>query len=96
MVSFEKGSKVLMKLGPANPAFIARGEQNFARFAATLDGCLKSKPWLVGERLTLVDFSVGVIPSARALDLSTAKYPEISRWYDKLLALPGGQSETST
>jgi glutathione S-transferase len=38
MVSFEKGSKVVMRLGPADPAFIKRGEQNFARFAAVLDG----------------------------------------------------------
>jgi glutathione S-transferase len=97
MVSFEKGSKVVMKLGPADPAFIARGEQNFARFAAVLDGYLKSKTWLVGERLTLADFSVGgVLPSAKAMDLSIAKYPEICRWYDKLSALPGWHNKMST
>src|ERR1700722_17162539 len=61
------------------------------------DGYLKSKTWLIGERLTLADFSVGgVIPSAKAMDLSIAKYPEISRWYDKLSALPGWHSKMST
>ena len=39
MVSFEKGSKVVMSLGSADPAFVNRGEQNFARFASVLDGC---------------------------------------------------------
>jgi glutathione S-transferase len=97
MVSFEKGSKVVMNLGPADPAFIARGEQNFARFATVLDGYLKRKTWLIGERLTLADFSVGgVIPSAKAMDLSITKYPEISRWYDKLSTLPGWHGKMST
>jgi glutathione S-transferase len=97
MVSFEKGSKVVMGLGPADPAFIKRGEQNFARFAAVLDGCLVDKNWLVGERLTIADFSVGgVIPSGNAMDLSIAKYPEISRWYAHLSALPGWHHDLST
>src|ERR1700736_6751199 len=97
MVAFEKSSKSVLGLGPADPAFIARGEQNFARFAAVLDGYLKSKTWLVGERLSLADFSFGgVIPSAKAMDLSIAKYPEICRWYGKLSALPGWHSKMST
>jgi glutathione S-transferase len=97
MVSFEKGSKVVMGLGPADPAFIRRGEENFARFASVLDGCLVGKNWLVNDRLTLADFSVGgVIPSALAMDLSIAKYPEISRWYANVAALPGWHSKLST
>lgn len=97
MVSFEKGSKVVMSLGPADPAFIARGEQNFARFAAVLDGYLAGKTWLVDNRLTLAEFSVGgVIPSAQAVGLSIAGYPEISRWYARVSALPGWHTELST
>jgi glutathione S-transferase len=97
MVSYEKGSKVVMGLGPADPAFVQRGEHNFARFAAVLDGCLVGKSWLVGERLTIADFSVGgVIPNAQAMDLSFAQYPEISRWYARLSALPGWHSKLST
>ena len=37
MVSYEKASKVVLSRGPSDPAFIARGEQNFSRFAAVLD-----------------------------------------------------------
>src|SRR5215471_1639227 len=36
MVAFEKASKTVLGLGPPDPAFIARGEQNFIRFAAVL------------------------------------------------------------
>jgi len=97
MVSFEKGSKVVMSLGPADPAFIKRGEQNFARFAAVLDGHVAGKTWLLGDRLTIADFSVGgVIPNAQAMDLSIAEYPEISRWYARLSALPGWHTRLST
>jgi glutathione S-transferase len=96
MVSFEKGSKVVMGLGPADPAFIERGEKNFARFAAVLDGYLAGRKWLVGDRLSLADFSVGgVIPSAEAMELPIAKYPEISRWYSQVSALPGWHSKMS-
>ncbi len=37
MVAFEKASKAVLGLGPPDPAFIARGEQNFARFTAVLN-----------------------------------------------------------
>jgi glutathione S-transferase len=34
MVAYEKASKAVLGLGSPDPAFIARGEQNFSRFAA--------------------------------------------------------------
>lgn len=97
MVSFEKGSKVVMRLGPADPAFVKRGEENFARFAAVLDGYLAGRHWLVNETLTLADFSVGgVIPAAQAMGLPISKYQHISRWYGRLSALPGWHHDLST
>jgi glutathione S-transferase len=61
-----------------------------------LDGYLVGKNWLVDDQLSLADFSVGgVIPSALAMDLSIANYPEISRWYSQLSALPGWHSKMS-
>ena len=56
MVAYEKGSKDVLGLGPPDPAFIARGEQNFSRFAAVLNDSLKGKTWVVGNRLTIADF----------------------------------------
>ena len=70
MVSFEKASKAVLGLGPSDPAFIARGEQNFARFAAVLNNSLQGRTWLTGERLTIADFSIGgLVPSAERLQL---------------------------
>ncbi len=93
MVSFERGSKMVLGLGPPDPAFIARGEQNFARFAAALDASLKGKTWLIGERLTIADFSVGgLVPSAQRFGLPIGEFPEIVRWYKGLAALPAWQA----
>jgi glutathione S-transferase len=89
MVLFEKSSKMVLGLGPPDPALIARGELNFARFAAVLDEHLKGRPWLLGERLTIADFSIGaLVPSALRHGLPVARFSEISRWYEGLAALP--------
>ena len=92
MVAFEKASKAVLGLGAPDPAFIARGEQNFARFAAVLDDHLKGRAWLIGERPTIADFSIGaLVPTAQRLGLPLARFSEIGRWYEGLAALPGWQ-----
>src|SRR6516225_2250832 len=92
MVSFEKASKAVLGLGPPDPAFIGRGEQNFVRFAAVLDDQLKGKAWLIGERLTIADFSIaGLVPTAARLGLPLARFSEIERWYEGMAALPAWQ-----
>jgi glutathione S-transferase len=89
MVAFEKASKAVLGLGASDPAFIARGEQNFIRFAAVLDEHLKGRAWLVGERPTIADFSIGaLVPTAVRLGLPVGRYGEIERWYQGLAALP--------
>jgi glutathione S-transferase len=99
MVAFEKASKAVLGLGAADPAFIARGEQNFVRFAAVLDDHLKDRnlkgsnlrggAWLTGERPTIADFAIGAfVPSAVRLGLPLARFSEIGRWYEGLAALP--------
>ena len=89
MVIFEKNSKGVLGLGAPDPAFIARGEQNFSRFAAVLDEALKGRTWLVGGRLTIADFSVGgLVPSAERAGLPVGRFPEVARWYRGLTALP--------
>jgi len=93
MVAFEKASKAVLGLGAPDPAFIARGEQNFLRFATVLDDHLHGKAWLIGERLTIADFSIGgLVPTASRLGLPLARFSEISRWYERLAALPAWQN----
>ena len=57
-----------------------------------LDGSLKGKTWLVGEGLTIADFSIGAfVPTAERLGLPVGRFPEIVRWYQGLAALPAWQ-----
>jgi glutathione S-transferase len=92
MVAFEKASKAVLGLGAPDPAFIARGEQNFVRFATVLNDHLKGRAWLIGERLTIADFSIGaLVPSAEYLGLPLPRFSEIGRWYEGLAALPAWQ-----
>ena len=93
MVAFEKTSKMVLGIGPPVLAFIARGEQNFARFAAVLDASLAGKNWLVGERLTIADFAIaGLVPSSERAGLPVGNFPQIVRWYNTIAALPGWQA----
>jgi glutathione S-transferase len=97
MVAYETTSKAVLGLGPPDPAFIARGEQNFARFAAVLNTALRGKTWLIGEQLTIADFSIGAqIPSAERMGLPVGKFSEILRWYKGLAALPGWRKALAT
>ena len=90
MVGFEKVSKAVLRLGPPDQAFIARGEQNFHRFATVLDDALRGRTWLTGDTVTIADFSIGAwLPVARRLGLPVEKFPAIGRWYDGLASLPG-------
>src|SRR6266850_6855859 len=91
MVAFEKGSKDVLGLGPPDPAFIARGEQNFSRFAAVLNDSLKGKTWVLGNRLTLADFSIGgLLPSLASLpawrDALAARDAALALWLSKRVA----------
>jgi glutathione S-transferase len=89
MVGFEKISKGVLGLGTADPAFIARGEENFARFAAVLNESLRGRRWLTGDELTIADFSIGAwVPAAERLQLPVGEFSEIGRWYDGLASLP--------
>jgi len=47
-VGYEKVSKTVLGLGPAEPLFVTRGEQNFNRFASVLNQSLKGREWLTG------------------------------------------------
>jgi len=89
MVAFERASKMVLGLGEADAAFVARGEANFLRFATVLDAHLRGRAWVAGEALTIADFSIGALaPTARNFALPIDRFPEIGRWYAALSARP--------
>ena len=87
---FERVVKQLAGLGDADAAQIAKGEQDFQRYAAVLNGQLAGRKWVTGDALTVADFSLGAgLVYAEQARIPVADYPEVARWYAGLAALPG-------
>jgi glutathione S-transferase len=92
-IGHELMSKMVLRLGPADPARIADGKAQFDRFAPVLNDHLRDRNWLVGDHLTIADFAAGTwMPSIARLELPVAKYSNILRWYDGLAALAAWQA----
>ncbi len=89
---WENFLKQVLKRGDTDQQEVAKGEERFHRFASVLEQSLQGRDWLVGDTVTLADFSVGSY-----FDLMVqAKYPmtdyvEIKRWYHAIEQLPAWQ-----
>ncbi len=92
ILTFERLVKKLTGQGDPNPAEVARGEAQFHKHAKVLNGYLKNQKWLVGSDLTIADFAVGATMAlAVPAQYPVADYPEITRWYNAIAALPAWQ-----
>jgi len=61
----------------------------FKKFARVLNDHLRGRTYLVGDALTVADFSVAVtLPYAAAARIPLGEFPEIERWHDRLNELP--------
>src|SRR6478672_7580990 len=85
---FEHMVKARFRLGEPDAAEVARALQEFRGYAAILNDHLRGKRWLLGDSLTLADFSVaGVLPFAEGSHMPLREFPEVSRWHDQLNAI---------
>ena len=90
---FEHVIKKFFMSAEADPIEVAKGEENFHRFAQVLESHLKGREWLVGNGVTLADFSVGsFLDLAELAKYPMAGYTEIPRWYANVLSLPAWQT----
>ncbi|MCX7089111.1 MAG: glutathione S-transferase family protein [Methylococcales bacterium] len=90
---FERVIKGMFNMGEANVQEIEKAEERFHRFAKVLDAHLAGREWLVGNVVTLADFSVGSwLAVAEHAQLPLAEYTEIQRWYRNVEQLPAWKS----
>lgn len=79
------GERLVKKVfggGEPDEAVVAAGLEEFERFATVLNGHLEGRDWLVGDGLTLADFSVAAeLTYAPAVNIGLEPYPHIARWY---------------
>ena len=90
---FEHLIKGALNLGSADAQEVAKGEESFHRFAQVLESHLNCRDWLVGDQVTLADFSVGsFLDLAEMAHFPMSSYPQIKRWYNNIDQLPAWQS----
>jgi len=77
-------------LGSApDPAAVEEATGFFKQFAAVLNDHLRGRKYLVGDTLTIADFSVAItLPYAEKAKIPVAAFPEIERWHARLDELP--------
>lgn len=86
---FEHIIKPWAGLGEANAAAVEEATGFFRRFAAVLDAHLATRDYLVGDKLSIADFGVGVLlPWAKEARLPVDDFANILRWHERLMALP--------
>ncbi|MEI7036219.1 glutathione S-transferase family protein [Fulvimonas yonginensis] len=87
---FEHIIKPFVGLGEPVPAVVDEATRFFRNFAGVLDAHLADRQFLLGDRLSIADFSVGVLlPWAREAHLPIEDFPHIVRWHERMMALPG-------
>ena len=71
---------------------VKKGEEGVARYGAVLNQSLEGKQYLVGEQLTLADFSVASpLIYAEAANFALDEFPHLRNWYGRIAALEAWQ-----
>lgn len=80
--------RIFMNLDP-DPAALAAGEKSFRTFAPVLDKHLAGRSFLVGDGVTLADFSVGACFSYAAVSgIPWGDYANVRAWCARLDEIP--------
>ena len=86
---FQRLVKKIIGLGAPDEAVVAKGIEAFNREARVLDAHLSRHSYLVGNAVTLADFSVAApLFYAKEADLPIAPYARVQDWFGRVSALP--------
>jgi glutathione S-transferase len=87
--AFENLFKKIFMKQDADPVALAAGEKEWKLFAPILNAQLEGKKFLLGDELTLADFSVGACFSyAEASGLPWNEFTHIKAWWGRLNEIP--------
>jgi glutathione S-transferase len=91
-LQFENFVKPLLQLGEPDPQVVKDATDRFHRSAKVLDDHLAEHDFLVGNALTLADFSVASdLTYAGPGQFPLADYAHLQAWYGRVEALPAWQ-----
>lgn len=86
---FNRLVKKILNLGPPDEAAVSKAIKAFDKEAALLDAHLAKQPYLVGDEVTLADFSVAanLLPHKEA-ELPLEPYVHVQEWFGRVSSLP--------
>lgn len=94
---YEHMVQPLIHRQPTNTEAVARASQTFASLAKILEGHLQQHAYMLGEPLTLVDFSLGCyLVYHKEIHLPWGDFPRIRGWYESLASLQAWQAAMPT
>ena len=89
MLYFQHIIKPALLRAEPDPKAVEEATGFFKQFAAVLNDHLRGRKFLLGDRLTIADFAVGVtLPYAEKAQIPVGSFPEVVRWHDRLNELP--------
>lgn len=87
---FQYVIKSKFSLGEPDAAAVEEATGFWRRFAGVLNDHLRSRKYILGDTLTVADFSVGIsLPYAERANIPVKEFPEVERWHARLNELPG-------
>jgi glutathione S-transferase len=86
---FERLVKQILRLGPPDETVVSNGLAAFDREVRVLDAHLAVRPFLIGNDVTLADFSVAApLFYAEPAGLPVMPYANVQAWFARVSALP--------
>ena len=88
-LTFQRLVKKILNLGPPDAAAVDKALEAFNRDVAVLEGHLTKQQYLVGNALTLADFSVAAnLCYAAQTEMPLSRYPHVAAWFERISSLP--------
>ena len=81
--------KKFLNLGAPDQVAVAKANESFNKEAKVLDGHLAKHKYLVGDALTIADFTVAApLFHAQGAGMPVAPYANVRGWFERVSALP--------
>ena len=91
-IFFESVVRSQLGWGEANQPLVDDALVQAGRYLAVLDAHLADRPFMLGDRLSFVDFAVASAAPYRArMPIDFDRFPQVQRFYDGIARLPAWQ-----
>jgi glutathione S-transferase len=85
MLFFEHIVKRMFGIGSPDTATVEESTSFFRKYAAVLDEHLQGRRYLLGDQLTIADFSMAAtLPYAQEARIPFGEFSSVARWHDRL------------